>query len=113
MHTGRMYLCLWFWGGNYIFLTDVYGTNYNDIYRISGDLNRMDIMMNYEWSFTARIWSDNHGSDPRYKTMRFNELPHEILNPVHRWMVWRHLLMCQVSFTDLTMPDQFYISIEK
>ena len=114
MHRDRAYLCLWLWGGNYIFLTDVYGKDYKDTSCVAQDLNIMDLMRNYDWSFTVRTWGDNHGADPKYKTCAFNDLGAELISPIHRWMIWRHLQMyTSMLCPGLHVPSQFHITLSQ
>ena len=104
MYTERNYLCLWFWPGEYIFITDVYSKKYKDMYSVSTMLNSMKDMINQEWSFTVRSWTDKHGSDPRFKTCKFNEIPAEIMPSLMRWGVWR-VLIANKAIYNIECPD--------
>ena len=105
MYPDRNYLCLWFWPGEYIFITDVYSKTYKDMYSICTMLNSRQDMINQEWSFTARLWGDKHGRDPRFKTCKFNDIPEEIMPSLMRWGVWRILISHKQGLGVIECPD--------
>ena len=113
MYSDRYYVCLWFWPGNYIFLTDVYGKNYKDVYSMCTMINSMDFMFAMTWSLTVRSWHKNHGKDPRYQTCRFNALPAEIISSNDRWRVWRYMLTSSALYGNVHCPDTFCCALDK
>ena len=107
MFPGRIYLTIWKDDGSYIFITDVYSQEYDDIGRLSRELNYLDCIFDTNWRFTVRMWwSQFAGSDNR-STMMFNDIPNEILSSWCRFRVWRYLSTSAAFYETIHVPEQF------
>ena len=107
MFPGRIYLTIWKDDGSYIFIVDVYSQEYDDIGRLSRELNYLDCIFDTNWRFTVRMWwSQFAGSDNR-TTMMFNDIPNEILSSWCRFRVWRYLSTSAAFFETIHVPEQF------
>lgn len=122
MYPDRVYICIWMPDGSYIFLSDIYNAVYKgasisesqiQMNRVATRLNYMVFMQTYDWFFVVRRWTGKDSSDPRYRTMRLNDVPSQIMGTTHRFLIWKELRLSQLLYSDLHVPSDFGVSTEE
>lgn len=107
MFSGRIYLTIWKDDGSYIFIADVYSQEYDDLGRLSRELNYLDCMFDTNWRFTVRMWWSHFAGSDNRSTMMFNDIPNEILSSWCRFRVWRYLTSSAAFYENIHVPEQF------